>query len=351
MFSAASTLFLRRSGLGIAYSRQNVRCLNNVQKKINDEVMANNTVLYTWGVGSQGQLGHAKFEMAKSWLGEEYEQDTPRKVLRSKNVLSLALADHLTLALTKQGQLLGCGAHELLQIGGGAGVKQLNELTPLVADKHIVQVAVGSRHALLVDRDSRVFSWGFGGDFLRGGGQLGHGDRQACAEPRQISFLQDYGAQIREVSCGHAHSVFLTEEGAVLSCGAGEYGRLGTGSTQDAHLPLPLDALAEHDVAQVSAGHDHTLALTAEGRVFAWGRNQSGQLGQRDSYLDMYSMEDLPREIDVRPSASTSSSSSSSAVRFAYVSAGHGRSLAVSAQGELYVWGARLSPHPLLVEP
>eukprot|EP01031_Cornospumella_fuschlensis_P042067 gene42067-51357_t len=103
MFSAASALFLRRSGPGIAYSRQNVRCLNNVQKKINDEVMANNTVLYTWGVGSQGQLGHAKFEMAKSWLGEEYEQDTPRKVLRSKNVLSLALADHLTLALTKQG--------------------------------------------------------------------------------------------------------------------------------------------------------------------------------------------------------------------------------------------------------
>ncbi|RYG65625.1 hypothetical protein EON64_11535, partial [archaeon] len=82
--------------------------------------------------------------MFNSWLGSNYEQDTPRKVLRSKHVASLALCEHLTLALTKQGQLLGCGAHELLQIrGGGSKAAQLNELTPLITDKHITQVAAG----------------------------------------------------------------------------------------------------------------------------------------------------------------------------------------------------------------
>ena len=44
--------------------------------------------------------------------------------------------------------------------------------------------------------------------------------------------------------------------------------------------PLPqVPALREHTVVDVAVGAEHTLALTADGRVFAWGTNNDGQLG------------------------------------------------------------------------
>lgn len=159
------------------------------------------------------------------------------------------------------------------------------------------------------------------------------------------------------MSLGQQHSVILTDDGEVLCCGVGEYGRQGTGNTLDALVPTSLDSLEDQDIVQVAAGQDHTLALTASGTIYSWGRNQSGQLGHSDSYIDIYSMEDFPRLIDaesinngeneetlLRDGLKTEHSP-----RFQQVAAGSSRSAALTTDGLMYIWGARVGHQPKLI--
>ncbi|MCO5549245.1 hypothetical protein L7F22_002712 [Adiantum nelumboides] len=66
-----------------------------------------------------------------------------------------------------------------------------------------------------------------------------------------------------------------------MSFGDGSQGALGqSGSvTSDAYEPLPVDVLP-NNVIRVAAGHYHSLAVTADGQLWSWGRNNEGQLGR-----------------------------------------------------------------------
>lgn len=151
--------------------------------------------------------------------------------------------------------------------------------------------------------------------------------------------------------------MILTDDGEVLTCGVGEYGLLGTGSTANATIPLPVDQFADMDVIQIAAGFDHTLALDADGSMYSWGKNNAGQLGHADSYIDIYSMEDFPRLIDAESIHSTENEEDLKAegltesipLTFGFIAAGNARSAAITTDGCLYVWGSRLSHQPKLI--
>lgn len=68
-----------------------------------------------------------------------------------------------------------------------------------------------------------------------------------------------------------------------------------------------------------------------------------GQLGHADSFMDIYSMEDLPREISDLSHLPNND-------RVVHIAASKGRSLAVTEMGSLYIWGAKLPHVPTLVE-
>ena len=85
----------------------------------------------------------------------------------------------------------------------------------------------------------------------------------------------------RLVSAGDDHSIAITADGAVWSWGGGAYGKLGHGDEQNQLLPKKVDSLTGQRVAAVSAG-THSLALTADGAVWSWGGGGYGQLGRGD---------------------------------------------------------------------
>ena len=78
---------------------------------------------------------------------------------------------------------------------------------------------------------------------------------------------------------GDAHSLALTAGGAVWSWGGGTEGGLGHGEEQDQLLPKKVEASAGQCVVAVSAGEDHSLAITAAGAVFTCGKGELGCLG------------------------------------------------------------------------
>ena len=75
------------------------------------------------------------------------------------------------------------------------------------------------------------------------------------------------GQRVIAVSAGGNHSFAITADGAVWSWGNGGFGRLGHGDEQDQLLPVKVEALAGQRVVAVSAAGVHNLALTADGAV------------------------------------------------------------------------------------
>uniref|UniRef100_A0A669C3N1 HECT and RLD domain containing E3 ubiquitin protein ligase 3 n=1 Tax=Oreochromis niloticus TaxID=8128 RepID=A0A669C3N1_ORENI len=153
-------------------------------------------------------------------------------------------------------------------------------------------------------------------------GQLGIGvEKNPVFEPRNCHVFSGRG--LKEVGCGGQHSVFLMHDGSVYTCGSNSCGQLGhdkagispvmkrpllcpcsfhsikqtslftwgqntsgqlgLGKGEPSKLfPHPLKSLAGIPLAQITAGGDHSFALSLSGAVFGWGKNRAGQLGLND---------------------------------------------------------------------
>lgn len=84
----------------------------------------------------------------------------------------------------------------------------------------------------------------------------------------------------------HTHTdlfTFIPSDGQLFTWGQNSSGQLGLGKGEPSSLsPQPLKSLCGIPLAQISAGGDHSFALSLSGAVFGWGRNSAGQLGLND---------------------------------------------------------------------
>ncbi|XP_062821622.1 protein RCC2 [Anolis carolinensis] len=89
------------------------------------------------------------------------------------------------------------------------------------------------------------------------------------------------GVQVRTVVSGPcaAHSLLITTEGKLWSWGRNDKGQLGHGDTKRVDAPKPVDLLSNETIVLAACGRNHTLTLTENGSVFAFGENKMGQLG------------------------------------------------------------------------
>src|SRR5437870_3306635 len=81
------------------------------------------------------------------------------------------------------------------------------------------------------------------------------------------------------ISANSYYSLAVRSDGSVWGWGSNHFGELGSSPSTLAisAFPRPIDGFS--NAVTVAAGGTHALALTADGRVFAWGTNASGQLG------------------------------------------------------------------------
>jgi alpha-tubulin suppressor-like RCC1 family protein len=288
-------------------------------------------------MGTNGELGHAKFATVQNFAAESsYFQEEPRRILKSKAFEECAIGSVYTLALTNTGHLFGFGKEFL-----GKGQSNIPQIFP--GDRTYTQIAAGNKHSAAIDKKGQVYTWGYGGSWMEGGGQLGHDSTDQVDQPKLVERFSELGAKAASVSVGDKHTLILTTDGEVLSCGVGEYGRVGNGANDDVLVPIALEALVDDDIIQAVAGHNHSLALSVNGGVYTWGRNDTGALGHADSFVDIYSMEEFPRLLECE--AFTKSGS-----HVVQIAAGKGRSAAVTADGKLFVWGRAMGHVPSPVE-
>ena len=91
---------------------------------------------------------------------------------------------------------------------------------------------------------------------------------------------------VPQVENGLNWTVVLKEDGTVWTTGQNNVGQLGDGTTTNRNIPVQVK-IDENtyltNVRKISSSYAHTIALTADGEVYAWGYNGNGQLGVGDT--------------------------------------------------------------------
>lgn len=138
-------------------------------------------------------------------------------------------------------------------------------------------IAVGDRHTCVLAKDGKVLCWG-----LNNFGQLAVDDVQHRAEPKPVEGLP----VATQVVSGAFHSCALDAEGGVHCWGRADEGQLGIGEVKPAHAfsdskytPKPTRVKGLEPVRSIASGSSTTCAVTRGGKVYCWGGNDQGQVG------------------------------------------------------------------------
>ena len=194
---------------------------------------------------------------------------TRRDPARPASTPAISLGENHSILLNAKGTAFGFGYNGNGQLGNGTTFSTPRP-TPVAAVANVLQIASGANHVLALLTDGTLRAWGY-----NAGGQLGDGSGVNSA----VNAVTVAGLGfVKSISAGRDHSLALKADGTVWAWGLNIEGQIGDGSMSSSQ-PLPLQIAGLANVIAIAAGDRHNLALLASGQVMAWGANESGQLG------------------------------------------------------------------------
>jgi uncharacterized delta-60 repeat protein len=198
-----------------------------------------------WGFGALGQLG-----------------------VGSDPVIAVAGGTHHTLTVAADGTVWAAGWNATGQLGDGTTIDR-HAAVPVPGLTRIVAVAAGTYHSLALRDDGTVWAWGW--NYF---GQLGNGSTVDRRTPVQVPGL----TQVTAIAAGAHHNLALKADGTAWAWGWNGVGQLGIGSTVDSRVPVRVSLPA--GVTDIAAGSYHSLFLyNSNGTIAVAGWNAFGQLG------------------------------------------------------------------------
>ena len=304
-------------------------------------VVADTGMLYTWGDGSSGQLGH----------GDKRSFKRRRPVLFAAaarvQCAGVACGRAHTIAVDRDGVLYGFGSDKHGQLGlgprGGSadGEDHFRDAMGCVVSPAALGappspadgaeaglawsvVACGEAHSLALCTKGGAYAWGNAEDGRLGLPLGGRGsiDDAVVSAPRRLTLG---GAPAVMVDVGNDFSAILDGDGRLWGCGANWKGQLGLDPNMDEYLePTRMLAQLEDDltVESVACGADHIAAIDALGRLWVWG----GVFGESPTVVPLRD-----------PESATDGGEGDECV---LVACGASVTVAVSESGVAYSWGS-----------
>jgi alpha-tubulin suppressor-like RCC1 family protein len=282
--------------------------------------------VYTWGTNIRGQIGD----------GTTVQRMSAFAVSGVADAIDIAAGDRHTLAVLGGGVVAGWGSVESGQLGDGVS-RSVEETVRIPGLSGIEEVSAGPGYSLARRQDGRVYAWGRNDEGLLGDGatteratptlvpgvtgvtsisagddhvlaaagstvwawgrnhrgQLGDGTTTQRLSPVQVLLPERivqvaaggpsdyYWDASANSSVDGGFSLALGSSGKVYGWGAGDFGQNGDGdSGSDDFTDVPTVVTGVNDVVAIAAGRRHSMALTADGIVYQWGRNDLAQSGQ-----------------------------------------------------------------------
>jgi alpha-tubulin suppressor-like RCC1 family protein len=219
-----------------------------------------------------------------------------------------------SVAIKADGTLWSWGENRYGQLGRDTTITAQHTPAQVGTEDDWVAVSAGEYHNLAIKSDGTLWAWGRNGD-----GQLGLGGTIQENAPVQVGSDSDWVA----VSAGGYHTLAMKADGTLWGWGRNDSGQLGLGYTNPLHSPVPhpVQVQGDNSWVAVTAGERHTVAIKADGTLWAWGANDNGQLGLGHVFPRPYP-EQVGSDADWRS-----------------VTARTNHSLAIKADGTLWAWG------------
>ena len=281
--------------------------------------------VWVWGSNDNGQLGtgdDAAVNPPARW---------PAAACGGAAVAMVACGENLTFALTAAGEVWACGEGGTGQNGSAAGT---DRHTPrrVRGLAGIAMVAVGEGICAALGRAGEVWIWGNGHNEYEPVDE--NGDPTAPPHVPLQTAPESFGGSLAQfVATGTEYWGVVTARGELWMCGEGEHGRLGCGDVLDRDEPTLVggagpSAWGGARVRMVSCGPRHAAAVTDAGAVWTWGEGRLFKLGHGDE-------DDRYAPAQIAPEAFGGS-------RMVLVAAKENMTMALTAEGFLYAWGAGL---------
>lgn len=283
------------------------------------------TKLFAWGSNSYGQLGDST--TVRRLLPTSVDDSG---VLAGKTLIAATGGYLHSLALCSDGTLAAWGYNVYGQLGtnnaSSSGFPMAVDRSGALAGKTVVAISAGPFHNLALCSDGSMAAWGYNNY-----GQLGTGDKVTGRIPVRVTPVGALaGKQVVAVAAGSYSSFALCSDGTVAAWGYNDEGELGDGTTNTSLIPVSVTAtgvLAGKQVASISAGQYHTLALCTDGTLCAWGYNNRGQLGNNGT-------------VSSKAPVVIGSSGILAGKAITSISAGAYHSMAACSDGTLAAWGS-----------
>eukprot|EP00817_Percolomonadidae_sp_ATCC50343_P005597 CAMPEP_0117432468 /NCGR_PEP_ID=MMETSP0758-20121206/11950_1 /TAXON_ID=63605 /ORGANISM="Percolomonas cosmopolitus, Strain AE-1 (ATCC 50343)" /LENGTH=619 /DNA_ID=CAMNT_0005222403 /DNA_START=265 /DNA_END=2120 /DNA_ORIENTATION=- len=214
--------------------------------------------------------------------GDTDHRSTPERVVyfQSIPVKKVAMGTNHAVILTRMGQVYTCGSNAYGQLGINLEDTSSHfEPKPVYGldDIVIMDIVSGSDHCAALDDKGQVYVWGKGSE-----GQLGLGRTTNEIYPTKLKI--DLGL-IKEIALGMMHSLALTVDGKLISWGRNNHGQLGNDLPDNVNelcYPQLIVSTVDLTFDFIACGASHSCACTTDGKLFMWGSNQFGQLGLGD---------------------------------------------------------------------
>lgn len=232
--------------------------------------------------------------------------------LGSDNWRSVSARYHV-LAIRSDGKLFGGGSNQYGQLGTGSLANE--EFPTQIGTSAWSKVSTGTRHTLAIRSDGKLFAWG-NNEFGQLGIGAGMGDKYS---PTQVG-TSNWVEVAASAGINYSHSLAIRSDGKLFGWGNNRSGQVGDGTfSGDRMSPVQI---GNSNWLKVVAGQEFSLALRSDGALFSWGRNTDGQLGEG---VPSTTLRISPNQVGTSV--------------WSNIAAGLSHSLAIRNDGKLFAWG------------